>query len=237
MNKRTFTVDICLSPTLLPLYELKGKVVVIVDILRATSVMVTAFGHGIASITPTATLDDCEYYKTLGMLTAAERDGMQAEGFDLGNSPFSYQTDFIKGKDLAMSTTNGTQAIAASLNADHIVIGAFLNIDSVRDYLLKLRKPVLIACAAWKGKPNVEDTLFAGALLQKLGEEVVWENDTCQIAHSLLESAGNDMLSLVHETSHVKRLKRLGIEKDIEFCLQENIYPLVPYLQGKKLVI
>jgi 2-phosphosulfolactate phosphatase len=237
MSNKSFQVDICLSPALLPLYVLKGRIVVVVDVLRATSVMVTAFAHGIESITPTASLAECAAYKELGYLTAGERDGLQADGFDMDNSPFSYQNDGIKGKKLAISTTNGTQTIAASHEAEQIVIGSFLNIDAVANYLKQARKPTLIACAAWKGKPNVEDTLFAGALIQKLGEQAIWENDTCQLAHSLLESAGRDRMSLVHEISHVKRLKKLGIEKDVEFCLEENVYHVLPYMKEGRLVI
>ena len=106
------TVDVCLSPDLMHLYDVRDKTVVIIDILRATSCMTTAFAHGINSITPFAKLEDCIAMKAKGYFTAGERDGKKVDGFDLGNSPFEYMEEKLKGKKIAFTTTNGTQAIA-----------------------------------------------------------------------------------------------------------------------------
>src|SRR5687767_12680623 len=114
------TIDVCLSPDLMHLYPVKDQAIVVVDILRATSCMTTAFAHGIASITPFAQLNDCLAAKANNFFTAGERDGKKVEGFDLGNSPFEYMEPELQGKNIAFTTTNGTQAIVKSLGAQEI---------------------------------------------------------------------------------------------------------------------
>src|SRR5688500_6483172 len=128
------TIDVCLSPDLMHLYKVPEHSVVIVDILRATSCMTTAFAFGIDSIAPFAQLEDCLAMKSKGYYTAGERDGKKVEGFDLGNSPFEYQSKHLKGQKIAFTTTNGTQAIVKSLGAKEVIIGSFLNLSSVAEH-------------------------------------------------------------------------------------------------------
>ena len=128
-------IDVCLSPELMHLYKTDDRTVVVVDILRATSCMTTAFAHGIQSITPFASLEDCRAMKQQGYFTSGERDGKKVEGFDLGNSPFEYMDEKLKGKKIAFTTTNGTQAIAKSIGAKEIVIGSFLNLTALANHI------------------------------------------------------------------------------------------------------
>jgi 2-phosphosulfolactate phosphatase len=225
------SIDVCFSPELLHLYDLKGKIAVVVDVLRATSSMVTAFAHGIQKIIPVSTLQDCLAQKQDGFLTAAERDGRQAEGFDMGNSPFSYMGSGIKGKTLLMTTTNGTNAIRLSMAADKVITGAFLNVGKVAEFLEEEAKDVLVVCAGWKGNFNLEDTLFAGALADRL-PTFMPANDATLAAQHLYRLAKNDMVSFLANSSHVQRLKNLDIVQDVAYCLQEDIYDVVPVLQG-----
>ncbi len=129
------SIDVCLSPDLIGLYDLEGKIAVVVDILRATSVMVTAMAHGASEIIPVATLEEAKSYLDRGFLCAAERDGAPVDGFPLDNSPFSYMNERIKGKPIVITTTNGTLAITKSTAADQVLAGAFLNIKAVAGYL------------------------------------------------------------------------------------------------------
>lgn len=229
-------LDVCFSPELIHLYELKGRVVVVVDILRATSSMVTGLAHGLEKIIPVSTLDDCKKYAGQGYLTAAERDGKKAEGFDLGNSPFSYMAEAVRGRTLAMTTTNGTHAIRLSAAADKVVAGAFLNVSSIAAYLQHQQKDVLVVCAGWKGKFNLEDTLFAGALAYKLGDTFTSENDATLAARHLYEIAKDNLEDYLSQASHVQRLQNLHILKDISFCLQHDVYDVVPVMEGDCLV-
>jgi 2-phosphosulfolactate phosphatase len=223
-----YSVDVCLTPELLHLYPVEGKTVVVVDILRATSVMTTAIAHGIKEIIPVKTIAECRELKEAGCLAAAERNGEMQEGFDFGNSPFSYMVDEIKGKTLAITTTNGTVAIKNSEEAKEIIIGSFLNISTVKNYLLENQNNILILCAGWKGRVNLEDTLFAGALIEMLKDDFELNHDGVLIAHSIFVNAGDDKLKFLNGCSHFKRLAKLNIQKDIEFCLEHDVYDVLP---------
>lgn len=230
-------IDVCLSPDLMHLYTVHDKTVVVVDILRATSCMTTAFAHGIKNIRPFANLDDCLLMKTQNHFTAGERNGEKVKGFDLGNSPFEYMEGNLKGKQIAFTTTNGTQAIVKSLGAKEILIGSFLNLTAIANYLRKGTDNILIVCAGWKGKVNLEDTLFAGAIVELLKEDVKPECDAPLAAQHLYNLAKHDMVDFLKDSSHVKRLNRLDIHKDIVFCLTPDQYKVIPYLKDGVLVV
>ncbi|ARS37660.1 2-phosphosulfolactate phosphatase [Pontibacter actiniarum] len=230
------SIDVCFSPELLHLYDLKGKAVVAVDILRATSTMVTAFAHGVANIFPVMDLEECRGYAAQGCLTAAERNGIKAEGFDLGNSPFGYMGGSVQGRDIAITTTNGTRAIRLSEAAEEIIVGAFLNLQAVADYLAALQLDVLVVCAGWKGQFNLEDTLFAGALVERLQGKFSTENDSTLAALYLYQTAKADLVAFLRQSSHVRRLEHLEIHKDIEFCLRHDAFNVLPVWRQDRLV-
>jgi 2-phosphosulfolactate phosphatase len=230
------TIDVCVSPELMHLYTVSDRTVVVVDILRATSCMTTAFAHGIAIITPFAKMEDCLAMKDKGYFTAGERDGKKVEGFDLGNSPFEYMDKKLKGQKIAFTTTNGTQAIAKSAGAREIIIGSFLNLSAITNYLRKSPDNILVVCAGWKGKVNLEDTLFAGAVVELLKDQVESECDAPVAAQHLYNQAKHDLVDFLKDSSHVRRLAKLNIYKDIEFCLTADQYNVVPMLKEGSLV-
>lgn len=224
------TIDVCLSPELMHLYEVRDRSVVVVDVLRATSCMVTAFAHGAQSITPYSDLKKCKATKSKGFITSGERDGKKVDGFDKGNSPFEYMGSDIRGKKIAFTTTNGTEAIHKAKGARKVVVGSFLNLSSVVKYLLFGESSILVVCAGWKGKVNLEDTLFAGAIVEKLKNHFEPDCDAPLAAQHLYNLARRDLLKFLSNSSHVKRLNRFNIHKDIAFCLKEDQYPVVPCL-------
>lgn len=229
-------IDICLTPELLHLYEIKDRIVVVVDILRATSCMTTAIAYGVEKIIPVASLEECRALQRQGFIAAAERDAKKAEGFDLDNSPFSYMQQHLKGKTIAMTTTNGTLAITKSREAVEVIIGSFLNKSAVINYLRSQPNHVLVLCAGWKGRVNLEDTLFAGAVVDELKDEFLVEDDATLGAHTIYSCAKYNMLKSMASSSHVKRLHRLNLAKDIEFCIREDEYDIIPVLEGNALV-
>lgn len=229
-------IEVCLSPNLLTLFELQDKVVVVIDILRATSCMVTAFAHGIAEILPVATLEESASFGLMGYITAAERNGLKMEGFDLDNSPFSYMDPILTGKRICMTTTNGTKAILQSAKARKVLIGSFLNIKTVCDHLYLRSLDVVLVCAGWKGQVNAEDTLFAGAVVEQLKSSFEPGNDSALMAQDLYQHHHLNMFDFLKQSSHFQRLNRLNIHKDIEFCLQNNIYHCLPRLEGNLIV-
>ena len=229
-------IAVCLSPELIHLFELEGKTVVVVDILRATSCMTTAFAHNIKSMKPVSTLEECRSLKKDGYFIAAERGGEKVEGFDIGNSPFSYMEPSLAGEKVAVTTTNGTLAIVKSVQANNVLIGSFLNIKAVSKRIIQLDQNVIIHCAGWKGSVNAEDTLFAGALIDLLTGEFETNTDDASLAHSLYLLHRNSMLEYVAQSSHAQRLKGFGIMKDIEFCMEMDKYDVVPYLKGDEII-
>jgi 2-phosphosulfolactate phosphatase len=231
------TIDVCLSPDLMHLYQVYDRTIVVVDILRATSCMTTAFAHGVDSIVPFANLEDCRAMRSKGYITSGERDGKKVEGFDRGNSPYEYMGELVKGKKIAFTTTNGTQAIEKSKGAKEIIIGSFLNLSTVAKHLLLNGSNILIVCAGWKGKVNLEDTLFAGALIEKLKGHIEPDCDAPLAAQHLYNLAKDDMVKFLSNSSHVKRLGRLHIHKDIEYCLTPDQYKVLPRLEGHVLTL
>jgi 2-phosphosulfolactate phosphatase len=225
------TIDVCLSPELMHLYPVKDHTVVIVDILRATSCMTTALAHGIDGIRAFAHLEECLACKADGYFTAGERDGKKVDGFDLGNSPFEYMDAALKGKKIAFTTTNGTQAIARATGAPDIVIGSFLNLTAVVKYLKASAYSALIVCSGWKGRVNLEDTLYAGALVEYLKDDFEHACDAPALAQRLYLQGKNDLKDFLKDSSHIRRLKRLNIEKDIDFCLSQDRYDVVPVIR------
>lgn len=210
---------------------------VVVDILRATSVMVTALANGAKSILPVASLEEAKcHLNKEGYLCAAERGGEQVEGFPLDNSPYSYMNDKIKGACLVITTTNGTLALSKSTSAKEVLAGAFVNLTATSKYLMENKKDVIIHCAGWKGKTNMEDTLFAGALVEKLMNTHEMGCDTPRVALNFYQSVKHDLLRSIKKSSHAKRLNRLNIDKDIEFCARFDQFDIVPVLKEEYLI-
>jgi len=166
-NKRT--LEVCFTPVLYP-YTLinENYVVVIVDVLRATTSICTAIMNGAKAVVPVAKIDDLSNYASEEYIIAGERDGQKLDVAQLGNSPFGFSKNIIKGKKVVISTTNGTQAIEVAKACEHILIGSFLNLNAVGNWITEQDKNVIILCAGWKNKFNLEDTLFAGALVEYL---------------------------------------------------------------------
>jgi 2-phosphosulfolactate phosphatase len=229
-----------LSPALLHLYDISNSAVVIIDVLRATSTIATAVHNGAKAVIPVDSVADCiRIGKQLDAITAGERDGKVAEGLQYGNSPFEYPKSFIAGKTLVLTTTNGTKLLQMALNngAADIITGAFANLDAVCDYIVAQNRPVLLACAAWKDRVNIEDTLFAGAVVQQVREHFSINCDASQIASALYEEAKEDLFGFMQkkEASHYKRLMSFGLEKDIRHCLTNNTAPVLPHYENGKL--
>ena len=234
-------LDICFSPELLPLYDLRGQVAVIVDILRASSTIVTALGEGVTHVFPVASLEECTALgQQHGCLTAAERDGLPAAGFDLGNSPFGFLDAArpVRGRALAISTTNGTAALRRSLAAAEVVVGSFLNLAAVADFARQQQRDVLVVCAGWKGRFCLEDTVFGGALAERLSADFdVRSADATLAARHLWEQGKADLSAYLLQSAHVRRLTSLEASKDFEFCLQLDAYAnVLPVWRDDRLV-
>jgi len=234
----TKSLHVCLSPSLLPLYKVDEYIAVIVDIFRATSSICYGIENGAEAIIPVAEVEECLAYrdKEAHFLLAAERNGEVVTGFDFGNSPFSYTKEKVGGKTVVLTTTNGTHALHLSRSAKKIVIGSFLNLTSLCDWLKTQNENILLVCAGWKNNFNLEDTLFSGAVVEKLKSGNYKTDDAAIAANDLYQLAKVDLNAYLAKTSHSERLKKLGIEADIAFCLNVDITTAIPILYGQRLV-
>jgi 2-phosphosulfolactate phosphatase len=231
-----------MSPALLHLYDASQATVVIIDVLRATSTMATALHNGARYIVPVDSVAKCiELGRQINCVTAGERDGMIAEGLSHGNSPFEYGRDFINGKILVLTTTNGTRLLHMALEkgAREIVTGSFANLNSVTEYLIKQKNNVILACAAWKDRINIEDSLFAGAVIEKIREHFTIECDASHVAAELYHKASGDLFGFMkkNNASHFNRLMGFGLEKDIRYCLEPNLANVLPIYEDGRLMI
>ena len=220
-------VEICFTPELIHLHDLQGKLVVVVDIFRATSTMIAALANGISEIKSCADLEECRAMASSGYLIAGERNGIKADGFQLGNSPLAYLSGEYQNQKLAMTTTNGTLAISKSTGAEEIIVGSFPNLHATVSYIQSRDKDVLIHCAGWKGKFNLEDSLYAGALVKALEATHDAEDDAAIAMKSLSEKEGHDLKKFLSQASQAKRLQNQNIDSDIDFCLTLDLFSLI----------
>ncbi len=236
-----YTVEVCFSPLSWPLYDREDAVVVITDIFRASTAMVAAFHNGVKSIIPVAEISESEEYKRKGYIVAGERDGKKLDCADFGNSPFNFLEPHLKGQTICMNTTNGTQAIKAVAHGrNEVVIGAFINISAVARYVMAQKKPVIIFCAGWKNRFSMEDTLFAGALVEQLlnnsrGEFYTKCDAAIASADLWLLAKGNPM-EYIEKAAHRHRLRKMGLDDIIEFSMTSDFTQVVPVLRGTELV-
>lgn len=235
-------IEVSYTPENFEVYDTRDSIVVVNDIFRATSAMCTAFENGAKSMIPVDSIEKAKELQKKGYLAGAERNAEKVEGFDFGNSPYDYMGDHIQGKTLVLTTTNGTRAIEMAKGvSDTIVIGSFLNISALSQWLVKQKKNVLILCSGWKGRINLEDSLFAGALTQELIQDGVYSlehdvEDSALIAKHLYEMAQRDPERLLKVSSHRRRLANLNLKEDIRYCLTLNTTKKIPILIGDELV-
>lgn len=231
-----------LSPALLHLYDVNHAIVVIIDVLRATSTIATALYNGAKCVIPVDSVAKCiELGRQIDGITAGERDGMIAEGLEHGNSPFEYPREFIGGRTLVLTTTNGTKLLHMALDrgAGQIVTGSFPNLQAICRYLLAQNQPVVLGCAAWKDRVNLEDMLFAGAVISQVRDHFSINCDSSQIAETVYKDAQNDLFGFMQakNASHYHRLMGYGLEKDIRYCLTPDVADILPLYENGKLIV
>ena len=232
-------LNVCLSSDLFSHYDEGNKLVLVVDILRATSVISTAFHYGISELIPVSSVEQAKQYMNKeGYIVAAERNAEPIEGVPFGNSPFQYMNDDVKNKRLVLTTTNGTKSI--KLASKHEVISAsFVNLDAVYNFIIKSEKDVIILCSGWKGLVNMEDSIFAGILSDKLLKTNQFQSkcDSVLVSIAIKRDAGNDLFSYLENSAHRNRLKHLNMEEDTKFCLNPTFKSeVIPILKNGKLI-
>ena len=232
------TIHTSLSPALLHLYDLSSSIVVIIDVFRATSTIASALHNGARCVIPVDSVQRAiEISKNIGGIAAGERDGIIAEGLQHGNSPLEYSREFIENKTLVLTTTNGTRLLQMALdnNADSIISGSFPNLSAVCDFLAAQKKNVVLGCAGWKDRFNLEDTLFAGAVICRIKKQFTIHCDSSFMAETIYDKYKNKLIEFAPNLTHYHRLvERFGLIEDIRFCMTEDVANVLPvYIDGK----
>lgn len=230
-------VHVCLSPMMIDQFDVSEAIVVVIDVLRATTSMCVAFDNGAELIVPLEHIEETEAYREKGFLIAGERSGEQLEGFDFGNSPFSFTKENVGGKRIAITTTNGTRAIKAAQerNAHEIVVGSFSNFTALTDWLIAQNRHVCLLCSGWRDHPTMEDTIFAGAVVRRLRHDFRQFQDTALMAEALFQSANIRKRYFFTHSSHYNRLIHLNLQEEVKYCLRRDTHPVIPMMVGNAL--
>jgi 2-phosphosulfolactate phosphatase len=240
MSSQPPALHTVLSPRLLDLYDISGAVVVIIDVFRATSTIATALYNGAARVIPVDSVDQCiRIGNDTGGITAGERDGKVIPGLSYGNSPAEYPRSFIENKTLVLTTTNGTRLLHKSLQngAADVITGSFPNLSAVCDYLVQQDLSVFLGCSAWKDRVNIEDALFAGAVIHRIRDHFTIHCDSSMMAENLWLQHRGDLPTFVQKTTHWHRLSAYGLEKDLLYCISSDVANVLPrYKNGELLV-
>lgn len=216
------------------------KTVIVVDVLRATSSVITALANGCAGVIPVETVGQARNLKVEGDLLGGERFCEKISGFDFGNSPIEYHQAKIDGKRIIMTTTNGIRAIQKSHKATNILAGALINAFSCAMVAKALKKDIIIICAGTQDQFSLEDGLGAGLIIDELinnSSDTVFElNDFGTAMHSSYIQFKDHIQEAIMNCTNGKRLRKLGFEDDIQLCTHVNLYTLVPILRNDVLI-
>lgn len=233
-------LDVALCPAELAGVDLTGRAAVVIDVLRATTTVTAALESGAAAVIPHATLDECRGHarREPGVLLGGERGGIKPADFDLGNSPGEYTPEKVGGKRIAFSTTNGTRALLACRGAESVLLGCLNNRAATAERLAELEADTLLVCSAKQGRPNLEDTLCAGLLVERLRELVVGMQVTdrarlsLELAHALPPTPDN-----LARSDHGRLMLELGLRNDIQRCAELDVRSTVGRWTGGEIII
>ena len=214
-------IDVIFTAKAVEEEKVKDKIVVVIDVLRATSVMLTAISNGATEIRPFREVEPLLIFVQgkAGILKCGERQGVKIEGFDLGNSPLEYKNEVIAGKIVCMTTTNGTNALVKSETGKRIFIASYLNLDAISNKLNELSEDVVIVCAGTDGEFSLDDSLCAGEIIKRVKYKTL--TDSARSMY-MLASMDGSIESKLKDTKHYNFLRKLGAKKDLEACLAEN---------------
>jgi len=233
------SIDVFTTSLALREEDVRKKTVVVIDVLRASSTIVTALHNGVKAVIPVEDMEAAhkiaQNLDSSGYLLCGEKDGVKIQGYHLGNSPLEYEEEKIKGKIIIFNTTNGTKAISRSTSADRLIIGSFLNLKTVVDSLKADPNEIILVCAGWKNRFSLEDTLCAGNIIFDLTEGKLPEDtsDGSVAAFSLYANYRNRVEEMIRSSNHAMRLKHLNVEEDLAYCSKVSILDILPvYSQG-----
>lgn len=234
MNK----IEVCFTPALFDYHKNENAIAVVVDVLRATTSICSAFKNGVKTLIPVGTENEAKAMKEKGYVVAAERNGIKLDFADFGNSPENFSEEAVGGKEVVYSTTNGTKTIMLANYCSDVVIGAFSNLSALSEWLVKQNKDVVIVCAGWKNRFNIEDSVFAGALTDYLLKSNKFDTicDAAKSAKFIWDNSKDNLLSLINSAAQKERLKKNNLDYSIPYCITLDTTTVIPILKGDRLL-
>lgn len=234
MNKPT--LQVCLTNSLMNLYQqnINEKLVVFIDVLRNTSTITAALFFGIERVKPVSTVEEAKAF--LGKnncIVAGERQGVKIAEFDADNSPLFFKDANNNNQTLVITSTNGTQSVKHAQAAKVLCCGGFVNQTALISFIRSQQLPTLLLASGWRGNVNIEDTLFAGALVHHLRPYFDVLEDSALISEQLYQHNKNNITELISNASHYNRISVTKQKKDVNFCLSVDVAPVVPIYDGE----
>jgi 2-phosphosulfolactate phosphatase len=235
-------IDIIISADDIIESKIQNRIVVVIDMFRATSVIVTALSNGCKDVIPYLTIEEMlEHIKTFNReeyVLGGERNAVKIDGFDLSNSPLEYTEEVIKNKHILITTTNGTRTLSKSISAKRILIGAMINAKAVAKELIKINEDLVIINAGTNGNFSMDDYICSGYIIN----EMLKYNENFELTDiaktsNIIYEANQDILSYVKEATHYLVMKSLGLDDDIEYCTKKSIVEVVPEYKDNKITL
>ncbi|MBI4737022.1 MAG: 2-phosphosulfolactate phosphatase [candidate division NC10 bacterium] len=234
-------VDVLLLPRELAVRPRPDLYAVVVDVLRATTSIVVAFQHGCRSILPVASAEEAERARAAapGALLAGEQGGQRIPGFDLGNSPREFSREVVGGREVILTTSNGTKTLRAVGGGRTVAIGAFQNRSAVGDWLVARGADSLIVCSGYEGGFSLEDAVCAGAIVDRVTHVVagIGLGDGARASQALWERFGSDLPRLLPNTAWGQRMVAMGFGPDMEACARVDVTDVVPVMEGGRIAL
>lgn len=236
-------VEVFLTSSVVTEEDVKGRTVVVIDVLRASSTIATALANGARAIVPVPDMAEAGKLASnldpSSFLLGGERGGEKIEGYHLGNSPLEYSRRTVSERTIIYNTTNGTVAIGQARQAQHLVVGSFLNASRIVEFVQEKELDVAVICAGWRNRVALEDTLCAGLILSRLWNdtEPVLCSDTAHIAFTQYQNDRHAISEALRRCNHAQWLAARGYEEDVEYCLQIDKLPVLPYFDDSRLVL
>ncbi|MPQ43455.1 2-phosphosulfolactate phosphatase family protein [Clostridium tarantellae] len=234
-------IDVIISADHIKPEYLKDKIVVVIDMLRATSVITTALFNGAKRVIPTLTVEEAfekgKILKSKGeaFVLGGERQALKIEGFNFSNSPLEYTKECVQNKTVIITTTNGTRALNLCKKADKILIGAMINAKKVAKKLKELNKDVIFINAGTNGKFSMDDFICSGYMINELLKEITCDLSDIAKTANLIYEGNKNIINYIKNATHYEILKSLDLEKDLEYCSSKDIIDIVPLFDGEEI--
>mgnify|MGYP000471626997 CR=1 FL=1 len=237
-------IDVAITPESFSDKDLEGKIVVVVDVLRASTTITAALARGAEKVLPLATVDkvkkSAKEYPQGKVLLCGEREGIRIPGFDLGNSPHEYEDSIVQGKILLYTSTNGSRMLVKTKKARKVYVGSFVNMSAVVKRLVMDGIDCFIVCSGREGKFSLEDTVCAGMIVDRMRENspkgFVQLTDEALVANIVYEHFSNDLNKMINQSFHGRYLVELGMKSDLSFSISLDLYDTVPVMENGGLI-